>query len=619
MRERTSLPSGLATAATWNPRLAYQGGAMIGAEARESGFNVMLAGGVNLLREPRNGRNFEYGGEDPLLAGQMVGAEIQGIQSNHIISTIKHYALNNQETGRFTGNVQIAEDQARMSDLLAFQMAMEISSPGSVMCSYNKVNGDWACENDALLQKILKKDWGFKGFVMSDWGAVHSTAKAVNAGLDQESGAQFDEHPYFEQPLKQALQSGEVSAARLDDMVGRILYAMFAQGVVDHPVAAKPIDYAAHALVTRADEEEAIVLLKNDKAVLPLSSSLSRLAVIGGHSDVGVLAGSGSSLVYPIGGNAVPGIAPTSWPGPVMYHPSSPVTALKAQLPKTRIDYLDGSDPQAAAKLAAASEIALVFVTQWTGEDWDAPLDLLDQQSELVAAVAAANPRTIVVVESGGPVLMPWANKVAGLVEAWYPGTNGGEAIARVLTGAVDASGRLPMTVPQSLDQLPHPRLEGPKNQARIPFDLPYDEGATVGYKWYDAKGLDPAFPFGFGLSYTSFDHDGLVADLKDNWLTVRFTVRNVGKRSGKDVPQIYVGSKGAGWEAPRRLAGFRKLELQPGESKSVSLTIDPRLLAVYKDGQWKISAGDYTLSLASSSRSLQESVTVTLPERSFR
>jgi len=621
MRERTSLPSGIATAATWNPALAEAGGAMIGDEARRSGFNVMLAGGVNLLREPRNGRNFEYGGEDPLLAGIMVGAAIKGVQSNHIISTVKHFAVNDQETGRFSANALLADDQARQSDLLAFEIAIERGQPGAVMCSYNRFNGDYACENDMLLTRILKQDWGFKGFVMSDWGAVHSTAKAINAGLDQQSGAQFDDQPYFGEPLRQALQDGAVSHSRLDDMVGRILHAMFEEGVIDHPVAKAPIDYAAHAVVSRSDAEEAIVLLKNDQNVLPLGQGPQKIAVIGGYADRGVMAGGGSSLVTPIGGNAVPGLAPTSWPGPVMIDPSAPLAALRQSLPQSELTYADGSDIAAAEHLAASADLAVLFVTQWTSEDKDVELTLPLNQDALVTAVAAAAKKTIVVVESGGPVLMPWRDKVAAILESWFPGTSGGEAIARVLTGEVDASGRLPVTFPQSLAQLPRPVLDGTPGEAPHPFEINYYEGAAVGYKWFDAKALVPLFPFGHGLSYSRYSHTGLTASVKDDRVAVSFTVRNIGPRAGKDVPQIYVGREAGGWEAQRRLAGWKKIDLRPGESRNITLSIDPRLLALYDgtSGSWTIAGGDYTVWLGESSRDLSSSVKLTLKAASFK
>jgi beta-glucosidase len=621
-RERTALPSGMATTATWNPRLAQAGGAMIGAEARASGFNVMLAGGVNLVREPRNGRNFEYGGEDPWLAGKMVGAQIKGIQSNAIVSTIKHYALNGQETGRFVLDARIGEAEARTSDLLAFQFAIEDSDPHSVMCAYNRVNGDYACENDFLLNKVLKQDWGYKNYVMSDWGAAHSSAKAVNAGLDQESaGDAFDTQPFFKGPLKDALAKGEVSQARLDDMVRRVLRGLFASGVVEKPVKIVPIDYAAHAKVTRADAEEGVVLLKNDKGLLPLLSTAKKIAVIGGHADVGVLSGGGSSQVYPIGGRAVQGEGPASWPGPMIYFPSSPLKALKARLPGADIQYADGKDKAAAAKLAAASDLVLVFATQWNGESFDSPLTLENDQDALIDAVATANAKTVVVLETGGPVLMPWLSKVGGVVEAWYPGSEGGEAIARVLTGEVDASGRLPVTFPAALDQLPRPVLDGDPKKPDDLFAVDYTiEGAAVGYKWFDKKGHQPLFAFGHGLSYTTFAYDNLKAEAKSDGLTVSFDVKNTGKRTGKAVPQVYVSPKAGGWEAPQRLAGFRKVELAPGATTRVTLTVDPRLLATWDDKAhgWSVASGAYTVALGASSRDTAAKADVTVAARSL-
>jgi beta-glucosidase len=621
-RERTSLPSGMATTATWNPELAQAGGAMIGSEARDSGFNVMLAGGVNLVREPRNGRNFEYGGEDPWLAGKMVGAQIKGIQSNAIVSTIKHYALNGQETGRFVLDAKIGEADARTSDLLAFQFAIEDSDPHSVMCAYNRVNGDYACENQFLLNKVLKQDWAYKNYVMSDWGAVHSSAKAINAGLDQESaGEAFDRQNFFRGPLKDALAKGEVSQARLDDMARRILRGLFASGVVEKPVKIATIDYAAHAKVTRADAEEGVVLLKNDKGLLPLLSSAKKIAVIGGHADVGVLSGGGSSQVYPIGGRAVNGEGPATWPGPMIYFPSSPLKALKARLPGADIRFADGKDKAAAAKLAAESDVVLVFATQWNGESFDSPLTLENDQDALIDAVASANGKTVVVLETGGPVLMPWLGKVGGVVEAWYPGSEGGEAIARVLTGEVDASGRLPVTFPAALDQLPRPMLDGDPKKPDDLFAVDYTiEGAAVGYKWFDKKGHQPLFAFGHGLSYTTFAYENLKAETKGSALTVSFDVRNTGKRTGKAVPQVYVSPKAGGWEAPQRLVGFKKVELAPGATTKVSLTVDPRLLATWNEKAhgWSVAAGDYTVTLGASSRDTAAKADVAVAAKSL-
>jgi beta-glucosidase len=615
-RGRTALPSGIATTATWNPELAFAGGAMIGREARLSGFNVMLAGGVNLLREPRNGRNFEYGGEDPWLAGVMVGQQVRGIQSNNIISTIKHFAVNDQETDRNAGNSVIEEGAARMSDLLAFQFAIEIGDPGSIMCAYNKVNGPYACEHPWLLTQVLRNDWGFKGYVMADWGATHSTVAAANAGLDQDSGFGLSETPYFGEPLKQAVAKGDVSQARLDQMAHRILHAMFANGLFEHPVTEAQFDLpadilAAHAEVTRKDAEESMVLMKNEGDILPLSPSVKKIVVIGGHADKGVVAGSGSSLVFPVGDNAVPGIAPTVWPGPVMYYPNAPLDAIRRQAPNATVTYISGADPRAAARAARDADVAIVFATQWVGEAFDVSLTLTDNQDTTIWAVAAANPKTVVVLETGGPVLTSWVDEVEGLVQAWLPGTAGGDAIANVLFGKVNPSGHLPTTFPMSLSQLPKP---SEPNKG----DTVYSEGATVGYKWFDAKGLEPAFPFGHGLSYTSFRLDGLNARAKDGAIEASFSITNTGKRKGAEVGQIYVS--GSGWEAPKRLGGFHKAELEPGASAKATVAIDPRLLATWdvKSQSWKIAGGTYTVTLGASAREPVQTVQVTLKPRTL-
>lgn len=618
-RERTSLPSGIATAATWNPEIAYKGGQMIGAEARASGFNVMLAGGVNLLRDPRNGRNFEYGGEDPLLAGTIVGSEIAGIQSNHIISTAKHYALNDLETGRDYHDAQIDPAAARMSDLLAFQFAIERGDPGSVMCSYNRVNGDYACENKWLLTDVLRGAFGYKGYVMSDWGATHSTEKAALAGLEQESGWPFDEAPYFREPLRDAVAAGGVPEIRLDEMATRILRSMFAHGLVDDPVPeSAPIDATAHEAVSQADAEQAIVLLKNDRNVLPVAATAKSIVLIGSHADKGVLAGSGSSLVYPRGGNAVPGIQPTAWPGPVMYDPSSPLQAIRELARQARVSFVDGSDPAAAAAAARSADVVIVFVHQWTGESLDAPLQLQERQDDVVEAVAGANPRTAVVVESGGPVLMPWASRVPAIVEAWYPGTSAGKAIANVLFGRVNPSGHLPVTFPASEAQLPRPVRPGTGLADKQMFAVPYGEGATVGYKWFESKKLKPLFPFGHGLSYTRFTFGAAkVRRNADGGLSVDFSIGNTGGRAGMAVGQVYVAPAAGGWEAPKRLGGFAKLDLAAGASRRVNVTIDPRLLATF-DGasqRWRIAPGRYQVIVGASSADVRATTLVNLPE----
>jgi beta-glucosidase len=607
-RARTALPSTLATAATFDPQMAFLGGQMIGAEARADGFNVMLAGSVDLLREPRNGRNFEYAGEDPLLAGAIVGAQIAGIQSHQIIATTKHYAVNDQETERSGGNSVIGEAALRMSDLLAFQFAIERGNPGSVMCSYNRVNGIYACEHPFLLTQVLRGEWHWPGYVMTDWGAGHSTAAAANAGLDQESGYGLQMDGWFSAAkLRAALNARQVTEARVDTMARRVLTALFAHGVIDNPVVPNaPIDLVMHGYVSQRDAEAGIVLLKNANFVLPLAGA-RKIAVIGGHADKGVLSGGGSSQVYAEGGNAVPGIEPQAWPGPVIYYPSSPVEELKKLLPGATVTYVDGADHEAAARAAAAADVAVVFGTQWASESIDVPLHLDGDQDTLVESVANANRNTVVVLETGGPVLMPWADKAAAIVEAWYPGRMGGLAIARVLTGEVNPSGRLPATFPRTLAQLPHP--EEPHKG-----DVNYTEGAAVGYKWFDRTRQEPLFAFGHGLSYTGFTFGRPTVVPSGEGLKATVDVINTGQRAGAAVVQIYVS--GGGWEAPRRLGGFARVEVAPGRTERVTIDIDPRLLAMWDTANpgWTRHAGPYNVSVAYSSRAFGETVSVTLP-----
>jgi beta-glucosidase len=467
------------------------------------------------------------------------------------------------------------------------------------------------------LNRVLKGDWSYPGYVMTDWGAQHDTVLNANHGLDQETGVSRPDRYFFREHLTAAIARGAVKPERLDDMARRIARTLIAKGAVDDPVHPGPIDFEAHAQVTRADAEEGIVLLKNDGALLPLARPKS-IAVIGGHADVGVLTGGGSAQVYAPGGNAVRGEGPERWPGPHVYAKSSPLEALRSELPGVAITWSDGKDVAAAAATAAKAEVAIVFATQWTAEARDFSLTLPDEQDRLIDAVARSNRRTIVVLETGGPVLMPWIDRVAGVVEAWYPGSQGGPAIARILSGAVNPSGRLPVSFPRSVDQLPRPAIVGtglPRGQR---FDVHYDEGAAVGYRWYDAKGLQPLLPFGHGLSYTSFALDALAARSDGGELHVSFRVRNTGALAGKDVAQVYVSPLGRAWEAPKRLGAFAKVELQPGHAKEVAVQVDPRLLAVWDDQRrgFFIAAGDYTVTLARSAADKGQAVHVTLPER---
>ncbi|HEY2035297.1 MAG TPA: glycoside hydrolase family 3 C-terminal domain-containing protein [Rhizomicrobium sp.] len=603
----TALPSSMADAATWHPDLVAEAGSVIGAEARDRGFNVVLAGGLNLMRDPRGGRTFEYAGEDPLLAGTIAGAIVRGIESQHVISTLKHFAFNDQETTRFTINAKIDEAAARETDLLAFEIAIEQGHPGAIMCAYNRYEGLYACENKFLLTDVLKTDWTYPGWVLSDWGGVHSTVASVNAGLDQESAARFDGRDFFADPLKQALDSGEVTQARLHDMVHRILREMFAKGVMDNPPVKRASALAANQLVAERTAEESVVLLKNQNNILPLAKSVRRIAVIGSHADLGMLSGAGSSQVLPIGHNTANAV-PVSGafvldksgrivsPGLQIYDPPSPLWAIQKEVPHTRLRYDAGGDIAQAEALARDSDVAIVFAHQWMSEGWDVhDLSLPDNQDALITAVASANPRTIVVLQTGGPVLMPWLDRVPAVLEAWFSGSGGAEAVADIIFGDTNPSGRLPVTFPASETQLPHPKLQGGG-------DFDYFEGADVGYKWFAAKALEPLFPFGFGLSYTHFTLSGLQAE-GGNTISAKVTVSNDGPITGKQTVELYVTPP----QGPQCLVGWTKIDLKPGEMQTVTITADPRLLAHFDTTAhlWRIATGDYLVSAGSSSATL--------------
>lgn len=609
----TALPSGLALAATWSPELAFESGAVAGNETRQKGFNILLAGGVNLARDPRNGRNFEYLGEDPLLAGRLAGASIRGIQSQEVVSTIKHFALNDQETLRNTIDAQIDEKPFRESDLLAFQLAIEDGKPGSVMCAYNRVNGDYACGNDFLLNRVLKRDWAFPGWVMSDWGAVHDVSYFAK-GLDQQSGAQLDKQVFFDKPLRAEVAAGRVPMERVRESVRRILRSLYAVGA-DAPLAEGPIDEVAHAAAARAVAAAGIVLLKNDGDALPLAGAKS-VAVIGGHADLGVLSGGGSSqvtpkgqvTVLPLGGRGMMG----AW-ARQLYMPSSPLRALAAAMPGTKVEYDSGYDLAAATAFAKQSDVAIVFATAWSSEGNDFSMTLPEGQDALIAAVAEANPNTIVVLETGNPVKMPWLGKVKAVVEAWYPGQEGGAAIADVLTGKVNPSGRLPISFPSDETQLPRAEIPGWGQPEGAQGIVTYPEGSDVGYRWYATKGTRPLFPFGHGLSYTRFEQSGLqIRGSVQPEATV--TVRNVGKVAGAEVVQIYLIQRGS--NDTRRLAGFSRVELAPGESRSVVVKIEPKVLADWTPEGWHLAAATYSFTSAHSAGGMSLKASIKLPER---
>jgi beta-glucosidase len=461
------------------------------------------------------------------------------------------------------------------------------------MGAYNRVNGTFACESQYLLNDLLKKTWGFKGWVMSDWGATHSTVKSALAGFDQEMpGGQ-----YLGAPLKQAVEKGEVPMARLDDMVRRVLRTEFAIGVLDDAPEMPAVNPFPGAAVAQRVAEGAIVLLKNADGQLPLEAlRTTSIAVIGSHADAGVISGGGSDQVDPAGGNAVSGDRAT-------WHPSSPLAALRAKARSADVSYDPGTNVAAAAKLAAASTVAIVFVHQHTEEGIDVPsLSLPEKQDDLVDGVAAANPHTIVVLETGGPIRMPWLGKVKAVIEAWYPGIRGGDAIANIMFGDVNPSAKLPVTFPKSETDLPEAKLPGPPPD---PFDIRYAEGLKVGYKWFDAEGKEPLFPFGFGLSFTTFSYSDLKIAVGKS-MQVSFKVTNAGKRAGAEIVQVYASLPAAAAEPPKRLVAWDKVELLPAETKAVTLTIDPSRLSIFnaERDRWELVPGEYAILVGGSSRS---------------
>jgi beta-glucosidase len=631
-RYSTALPNNLAAASSWDPQSAFEYGALIGHELRQQGYSMSLGGGVNLPREPRNGRTFEYQGEDPLLAGTLVGNFVRGVQSQHVIGDLKHYAINDQESGRNAVNANIDKRSMRETDLRAFEIALKISDAGAFMCSYNRVNGDYACENSYLLTEVLKKDFHFKGFVVSDWGGTHSTAKASHAGLDQEQPGKN----FFGDALQKAVDSGEVSQDEINDHVHRILRTIFASGLFDNPVIKQVPDVESGYVVAQRLAEKSIVLLKNEHNVLPLGGAgLHSVVLIGGHADVGVLTGGGSAQVDAPGGSAVPPPPPQPGANPManfsrrqVWLPSSPLRALTAGLPSSKITYVSGDDLAAAASAARAADIAIVFAYQPESEGMDLKsLDLSEDQNKLIEAVAGGNPKTIVVLETGSPATMPWIDKVAGVVEAWYPGIRGAEALANVLTGEVNPTGKLAITFPNSDSDLPHPTLilpppasqpQRPAPGADIssfmammakglpPFETYYDERLKVGYKWYDAEKKAVLFPFGFGLSYTRYTYSGLTVKNGEG-LTVSFSVKNIGNRAGTEIAQVYAALPDGAGEPPKRLIGWARVEIAAGESKVVTIPVDRDHLTVYDEtaDAWKLVPGSYTIMAGGSSQDL--------------
>ena len=589
----TALPSPLALAATWDPGLAFEYGKIAGEETRETGNTLLEAPDVNIARIPQGGRVFEGYGEDPYLDAQMVVGNIEGIQSTGIMATVKHYLANNQEDQRFTINEEVGERALREIYMPAFKAAVVEAHSASVMCAYPKVNGAFNCENKPLLDGVLKQEWKFNGFVMSDWGATHSTVPSALAGLDLE----MPTGKYFSDDLKQAVQSGQVPMPVIDDKLVRRFAKTMEFGTWGPVPKPTPIAAFAHGEVDRKIADAGMVLLKNEGNLLPLAvNGIRGIALVGPYAMRANTGGGGSSHV-------------------VTLYTIPPEDGLRAAM-GSRFTVLDGSDIEAAVQAAKRAQVAIVMVGDENTEGRDHPITLPDAQNKLVEAVAKANPRTIVVVKSGSAVLMPWIDDVPVVLEAWYPGEEDGNAVADVLTGKVDPSGKLPLTFPRDLDQT---LAKNPEQYPGVDGTAHYSEGLDVGYRGYTARNVTPLFPFGFGLSYTTFSFDNLKVTHAPGSqdAIVSFKVTNTGKVAGAEVAQLYLGFPeiAEGNEPPIQLKGFRKVMLNPGESKTVELKLDAHCFSYWsvQSHAWKVAPGSFQVMVGDSSANTPLKSTVTI------
>ncbi len=607
----TRLPAAVSAAATWDPSTVQQFGAVTGAELAGKGVNVELGPTVNIVRDPRWGRAFESYGEDPYLSGQMAVADIQGVQSQGPIAMVKHFALYNQETYRNT-----AADDVIVSDRVAheiympqFQAAVQQGGAGAVMCSYSTINGVDACQ-DPYLTQILDGQWAFGGFVMSDGGATHSTVAAANAGLDdmESRGGQ-----HFGAPLVRAVDNGQVALSTLQEMATRVLTTMFAFGLfngVPTGSVTNVVTSPAHVAVARAVADEGTVLLKNADGILPLSSTVTKIAVIG--DDAGpdaVTAGGGSTHVV------APHIV-TPYQGIVAAAGRTTVVSYSRGNLATEPNGNAGLQAQAVAAARRAS-VAVVFVGLPEQEGTDlTSIDLPPGENNLITAVAGANPDTVVVLNTGSAVTMPWLSSVKAVVEAWYPGQEDGDSIADILFGTVDPSGKLPVTFPVSLADVP---ASTPAQWPGVDHEVQYSEGLLVGYRWYDAKAIAPLFPFGFGLSYTSFSFSDLEVTPSSlspqDSATATVDITNTGAVAGADTVQAYVADPASTGEPPEQLKGFDKVTLAPGQTTQVSITLGPLSFSTWDTTTqaWVETPGQYSVMVGDSSSNLPLASTISI------
>jgi beta-glucosidase len=607
----TAMPAPIAVAATWDINLAKQYGTVIGAESKAWANGLLEGLDINIARVPQNGRTFEAFGEDPYLVSQIAVANLTGVQSQGIITESKHFAANNQETNRTTVNEIIDERTLREIYLPAFEATVK-AGVGAVMCAYNQVNGAYMCENNFLLNHVLKQEWGFTGFVTSDFGATHSTVTSANAGLDVEMPTGV----YFDTLLASAVTSGQVAQTVINDKLIRRFSTMMNLGVFPNAPGITTIPSLQDGLIARQIAEAGMVLLQNKPGVLPLNttrilplnaSSLHRIALIGPYAGAAKTGGGGSSAVSPI-------------------YTVAPITGIQNRVgPTVTLSYNDGNSISSAVSIAQTADVAIVMVGDSETEGVDNSISLSGNQDSLVQAIGAANKNTIVVMKSGTAILMPWAASVPAILQAWYPGEEDGNAVAAVLFGDVNPSGKLPLTFPAQLSDLPaNTAAEYPGVSVNGTPTATYSEGVFVGYRHYDQANIAPLFPFGFGLSYTNFSFQNLAisptsftfANNPSQTVTVSFSITNTGTAAGAEVAQLYLGIPSTAVpEPPRSLQGFQKVTLQPGQTVPVQLTLNQRSFSYWDvlSESWKVVSGTYQIMVGNSSRNilLQSQITI--------
>lgn len=645
--EATGLPSSLSMAATFNSELNYEAGRILGEETRAFAHHVLLGPGMNLVRHPYNGRNYEYFSEDPYLTGIMATEQVKGIQDQGVQAQLKHLAGNEQETERWTMGVQVPSQAMNELYMLPFEMVVKDADPASVMCSFPDVNGTYACDSSELLQDALRRNWGFDGYVMSDRRAIHDTVSAIKAGMNVE----LDWAPqyYTQEKIQEALDEGLVTEDDIDNLLRPRYIKMIEFGHMDEPYdkfMPEIVDPMLNGASARKMAEEGSVLLKNEDGFLPLNGEPKSIALIG----LEWFAGEAKMSPRSVRDNN------ENVNTPYTVTPQEGLENVIKELGyDTKVTYNDGRDPEAAAKLAAESDVVLLMVGDNPHETADRDtlgfpaIDLdkhpdrkkLVEQEPLIDAVMEANAEnTVVVLKTSGTVLMPWLDEVPAVLQAWFPGMEDGNAVANLLYGKVNPSGKLPMTFGETEreaafateEQYPGTRQDTGKIGGPGPYGdgkshqliAKYTEGLEMGYRWYEANNVKPLFPFGYGLSYTTFEYDKLKVKKVQgkgkgslSGIDVSFTITNTGDVAGKEAAQVYLTLPNDAGQPTKRLVNFEKVYLEPGESERVTVRInhadsnhpfsyfipeEPDNLANWADGEWSTVNGKYRVHVGGSS-----------------